>query len=115
MIIVFIGVLLSFAMPVVLGVTATMDEKAFVVKIESESTTRLFKLGTKQAVLVEGPEGKTKVEIGTDFVKVTYSSCKDKLCLKQGKINEPGEIIVCLPNKVRVSIEGETVFDFINH
>ncbi len=35
------------------------------------------------------------------------SSCPDKTCIKQGRIDRPGEIIVCLPNKVTVEITGE--------
>ena len=38
---------------------------------------------------------------------MSEASCPDKLCIHQGKISEEGRSIVCLPNRVIVSIEGE--------
>ena len=41
-------------------------------------------------------------EAGT--VSMTEADCPDHLCVKQGKIKEFGESIVCLPNKVVLEI-----------
>ena len=30
----------------------------------------------------------------------------DKLCVKQGEISKAGESIICLPNRIIVSVEG---------
>lgn len=40
-------------------------------------------------------------------VWMEYASCPDGLCINQGKIKESGQTIICLPNKVMVTIEGE--------
>lgn len=37
-------------------------------------------------------------------VSMTEADCPDHLCVKQGKIKEFGESIVCLPNKVVLEI-----------
>lgn len=37
-------------------------------------------------------------------VSMTEADCPDHLCIKQGKIKEFGESIVCLPNKVVLEI-----------
>jgi hypothetical protein len=55
-----------------------------------------------RTVSVEGPEGRTVVEIKNHRVRVTESPCHNKLCIKQGW-SESGAI-VCLPNKVVVTI-----------
>ena len=55
-----------------------------------------------RTVSVEGPEGKTVIEIKDHRVRVTESPCHNKLCIKQGWI-ESGAI-VCLPNRVIVTI-----------
>ncbi len=55
-----------------------------------------------RTVSVEGPEGRTVVEIKDHRVRVTESPCHNKLCIKQGW-SESGAI-VCLPNKVVVAI-----------
>jgi hypothetical protein len=37
---------------------------------------------------------------------VSEANCPDKLCMGFGKISRNGQIIVCLPNKLIVTIEG---------
>lgn len=61
-------------------------------------------LSEDRAVSVEGPEGITVVEIRGKMVRVIDSPCRNKLCLKQGWISSGA--IVCLPNRVVVTIQG---------
>ncbi|MBQ2897347.1 MAG: NusG domain II-containing protein [Clostridia bacterium] len=60
---------------------------------------------------------KTTVELVSDYghntvvikngqVFVEKSSCKDKLEVKAGPIKKQGQTLVCLPNRVVVTIEG---------
>ncbi|KPU27846.1 hypothetical protein TR13x_00345 [Caloranaerobacter sp. TR13] len=51
--------------------------------------------------------GYNKIEIGEGKVRVIDADCPDKLDVKQGWISKPGEIIVCLPNKLTIEIVGE--------
>lgn len=39
-------------------------------------------------------------------VDMTWADCPDKLCVHQKSISREGESIICLPNKVVVSIVG---------
>ena len=47
------------------------------------------------------------VEIKDNQVEVTYADCPDKICENHRAISKSGESIICLPNKVVVSIEGK--------
>jgi len=47
------------------------------------------------------------VSIDGDGVRVVEASCSDKLCIKQGNIDSPGQSIVCLPNKLVIKIIGD--------
>jgi hypothetical protein len=47
------------------------------------------------------------VEIKDNRVKVTFADCPDKICKNHRAISKSGESIICLPNKVVVSIEGK--------
>lgn len=39
-------------------------------------------------------------------VSVMESSCSDKVCVRTGEISHMGEAIICVPNKVAVTVEG---------
>ncbi len=40
-------------------------------------------------------------------VHMVLSPCPDKLCIRQGFIKKIGESIVCLPNRVVITLEAE--------
>ena len=43
-----------------------------------------------------------KIEDGKAFL--IEASCPDHLCMNQGKIDQSGETITCLPNRLTVSV-----------
>ena len=47
------------------------------------------------------------IENGMVYVKA--SSCKDKVCMHQGKIKAAGQTITCLPQRVFIKLEGSEV------
>ncbi len=47
------------------------------------------------------------VEIKDKKVSVISADCPDKICVKHREICKSGESIICLPNRVVVSIEGK--------
>lgn len=69
-----------------------------------------------RVVSVNGPEGKTVIEIRNHKVSITESPCYNKLCIHQGWI-ESGAI-VCLPNRVVITIgnhkdESDKIIDAV--
>lgn len=46
------------------------------------------------------------IEVLDGRVRVREADCPNQLCVRQGWINASGEIIVCLPHKLIVAIEG---------
>lgn len=63
-------------------------------------------LSVDEVFTLSGSKGETKVEISHGTVRVLDSDCPQKLCVHQGKIKNVGEIIVCVPNKIFIWIEG---------
>ncbi len=51
-------------------------------------------------------DGHNKVVIAGGEVWMETADCPDKLCVAQGKISRSGQTIICLPNKVMVTIKG---------
>ena len=46
------------------------------------------------------------VVVKNHAVSVSYADCPDKICKNHKSISKSGETIVCLPNKVTVTVEG---------
>lgn len=61
------------------------------------------------AVTITGyNNGKNTLQVRDGYAFITDADCPDKLCQKQKKIRYKGETLVCLPNKVVISvISGE--------
>lgn len=60
----------------------------------------------RSTIMVKSAEGYLYVEISDGKVRVLDSTCPDKLCVHQGWISNVGETIVCLPNRITISIVG---------
>lgn len=46
------------------------------------------------------------VVVEDGYVYVKNASCPDKICQKHKRISKKGESIVCLPNKVVITVNG---------
>ncbi len=53
--------------------------------------------------------GTNHLVIKDGFADMTDADCPDKICVDSRKISKTGESIICLPNKVVVKIEGNTL------
>jgi hypothetical protein len=59
---------------------------------------------------VTGGKGHIDVAVKDGSVKIVSASCKHKTCMELGAINRPGQSLVCIPNRLRVVIEGGNDF-----
>ena len=56
---------------------------------------------------VSGPLGDTVVEIEAGRAGIRSSPCPHKTCVRMGKIGREGGVVVCIPNKITVSVGNE--------
>ncbi|ADL07501.1 NusG domain II-containing protein [Thermosediminibacter oceani] len=63
--------------------------------------------GPKLQLKVPGVLGELIIEVDRDRVRVVSADCPDKDCIRQGWASRPGQMLVCLPNRVVVKIESE--------
>ncbi len=89
----YFGFLRSRNVPVVVVITTERGEDA------RESLG-----GEQRTVTVTGPVGKSIVEFQDSKVHMLWSDCPDKICIKMGWISQPGQVVVCMPNKVVISV-----------
>ena len=62
--------------------------------------------GTK-SVKINTQYGYNVLEITNEGARMTESSCPDKVDVLCGEISKPGQMIVCIPNRVSVKILGK--------
>ena len=69
----------------------------------------LSKVTESYEILLKNPSGGTNVvEVRPDCVGVVEADCPDKLCKKQGFIEDGSKTIVCLPNRLVVEFVQKT-------
>lgn len=53
-----------------------------------------------------------KIIIKDGYCYMEEAECPDHLCIKQGKVNKSGQTIVCLPNRVVVTVVDSDSSDY---
>lgn len=78
------------------GVVVTYDgEEIMHRQLDEDATIEITEGGEKNTVVIKN-----------GAVCVSYASCPDHICVNTGWIEYEGEMIVCLPNKIVVTIIG---------
>ena len=78
--------------------------KEAVVKIDGREVLR-FEIDKDGEYTAGEGEHYNIITVKDGKVNVTEASCPDKLCMYQGPVNRAGEMIICLPNKMVITIE----------
>ncbi len=65
-----------------------------------------YSLNQKITKLINGEKGETKITIDNGKVRFSSAPCAKKYCIHQGWINKANQIIICIPNKISISILG---------
>lgn len=65
-----------------------------------------YPLDRDDTITVERDGHENIITIKDGTVCMEYSSCKNQICVDTGKISKTNQSIVCLPNRVSVTIAG---------
>lgn len=60
-----------------------------------------------QEIEIKTKYGKNIIKIENKKVNIIYSDCLDKLCVEMKSIEKSGDSLICLPNRLTVSIESK--------
>ena len=106
--IVFLIFLSLFSFWYIKKVNEGVNERYVSVQINGEEYKRLqFATDEPYQETIQTQQGRNVIEVGVDFVHVVEADCKDKLDVLQGEISKPGQVIVCLPNRMVIEVRGE--------
>lgn len=99
---------------------SSYEDKYIVIQVDGKDYKKIYfspKVTGKQ-IPIQTEFGYNLIEIGEGKVRVIEADCPDKLDVKQGYISKPGEVIVCLPNRLLIEIKGQSKdkdIDYISH
>ena len=62
--------------------------------------------GNISPIVIESSYGCNFIKIDSGAAEVTWSDCSSRVCVRTGKISRPGEVIVCLPHRLLITIVG---------
>jgi hypothetical protein len=57
---------------------------------------------------------KNEFSIKSGSVQMTYSNCRNQICVETGRVSHPGQQIVCAPHKVSITITGGGGYDAVS-
>ncbi len=64
--------------------------------------------------VVNGPLGPEKLIVEDGQARMENSPCPLKICEAMGPIDDPGEIILCIPNRISVKVKGSGGIDAVS-
>ncbi len=74
-----------------------------IVQVDGEEVVRQ-PLSDDRRLSVQGPLGRTEIEIKDERVRVVDSPCNRKICVKTGWIDRSYQTIVCAPNRIVIRL-----------
>lgn len=79
---------------------------------QNGQTVAVLPLATDTDYIVTGADGASNtVRIRGGRVSVCAASCPDGLCVRHRAVSRAGESIICLPNRVVVTVDGAADVD----
>ncbi len=104
---IIILVLLSIAFLGFLSIRISSQGTRVEIKI-AQKLYGTYDLSIDREILVSDEDGHNILicKINDGSIQVIASECPDKICIDEGVIKLSGQTIVCLPNKVVISIIG---------
>lgn len=103
--IIVISVILAISLLVLLLISLTKKEGAFVVVEIDGATVAEYSLYDSGEYELNG--GTNVLVIENKEAYLIYSNCPDHTCENTGKIRYVGETIICLPNRLSITVKGD--------
>lgn len=104
------GVIAGFIFAVFLGINGEENKKPEKIEIHiNNKLAYIYKITKERKEYKIMSNGGAAVIVCENYeVWENSAPCRNKLCIKQGKIKESGQMIVCIPEKMVVKLTGGT-------
>ena len=108
-VIVFVLVVSAVVYAVFVGTLWNEQPKSVEVFVDGEkyASSSFAEISGTKSVEINTQYGHNVLEITNKGARMTESSCPDKIDVLCGEISKPGQMLVCIPNRVSVKILGK--------
>lgn len=89
-----------------------LDRKLIAVVTVSNRSVAAVNLQKPSEFTVQGALGEVTIRVANHRIRVLRSPCPNQVCVRQGEVHRPGEMLVCAPNQLVVFIRGEADSEF---
>ena len=110
--IIVIAAILILSLSVILIISLTRKDGATVTVTVDGVTVAEYPLAEDGVYTLNGGSNILTIENGT--ARMSDSSCPDHICENKGKIKYVGQTIVCLPNKLTVTVTADAEDDGVD-
>jgi hypothetical protein len=98
--------LLALSGALALGLRAEARPARAVV-LSGRTVVAVLPLDRDTTLPVQGRIGELVVTVANGAVRVSQSTCPQRLCVAMGERRRPGEMLACVPNAVLIRLQGE--------
>lgn len=110
--IIVVASLLLLSLIVLLVIGLTRKDGAYAEVTADGEVIASYPLSADGEYVLNGGTNILTIKDGTAYM--SYSSCPDHVCENTGKVRYVGETIICLPNKLTVTVKGEPSDDSVD-
>lgn len=103
--IIIISAILIVSLGLLLVMMLSKEEGSVVVVEINGTTAATYSLDENGEYSLNGGTNVLVIQDGKAYLN--YSNCPDHTCEKTGKIQYVGQTIICLPNKIAITIKGD--------
>ena len=104
--IILISALLAVALAVLLFTSLTRRQGNLVEVEQNGALVATYRLDVDGEYPLNGGTNILVIKDGEAYL--SYADCPDKTCVNTGKIHYVGESIICLPNKLAITVRGSS-------
>lgn len=101
-----IGIVVVLAIALLIVIQLTNKEGASIIVTIDGKEYGTYSLEKDATIEIESEYGTNELVIKDHKAEVKDASCPDKLCVHQHAVDKTGQTIVCLPNKMVITVEN---------
>ena len=106
---ILIGAIVAVIAIAIAVLTLTKKDGDYVIVRVDGNEVAKYSLSQDGEYQLNGGTNVLRIENGKAYL--VSANCPDHLCVKQGKVDQSGETITCLPNRLTVTVYSKTEGD----